>query len=367
MISGILPVVAKKFNLLKYTTAAAVIAVITLPLWLLRDFLSAANVALAYVLATLVIAIWLGTGPSLLAVAASFLAFNFFLIRPFYTLVVEDPRELIDLFIYLLVAVIVGQLAAYARQQAQQAQRSHTLEEADKLKTALLHAVSHDLRTPLTIIKTSASSLRAHYQRLTVEEQLEMVETIESEADRLNQLVGNLLDMSRLKAGAMILNKEWNSLAEIAGDVAARAWQRHQTEQVRLCFSDDLPLVLCDYGLVLQALANVVDNVLRYEAADSQVEIRGVSHKGEVRLAIINHGPDIPDGEKEQIMEPFYHGPDGHIGLGLAISQGIIELHGGRLWVEDTPGGGATFVLALPLAITHPTLRSLPTTSETLC
>lgn len=347
----------KKINLSKYMTAGVVVAAITLPLWLLQEVLTLANFSLLYLLAIVVTAVWLGTGPSLLAGGVSFLFFNFFLLRPFYTLTVDDPRELLDLIIFLLVGLITGQLASYARRQAQKAvelsiraQRSRSLEEADKLKTALLHAVSHDLRTPLTIIKTSASSLRAHYERLPVEQQLEMVQTIESEADHLNQLVGNLLDMSRLKAGAMVLNKEWNALAEIAGDVAARAWERSREERVRLTFDDDTPLVLCDYGLLMQALSNIVENVLRYEPADSQVEIRGTYNEREVGLVIVNHGSDIPDSEKEQIMEPFHHGADGHLGLGLAISQGIIELHGGRLWVEDTPGGGASFVFHLPLA-----------------
>lgn len=446
---------------LNYLTSLLLIGLITLVLWLLRDRLSLENFSLIYLLAIFLLAIWLGTGPSLFAAALSFMSFNFFLIRPYYTLYVEDSRDLIDLLIFLVVAVVTGQLTAYARRQAQnarqlaveeailyqlssafnqltthqeiyatlrqviredlqaievnimpeitesivsvgattpvyvllqagdhiygtvqaqfhtvtneahirllracvvqaamalqrinlttRAQQSQTLEEADKLKTALLQAVSHDLRTPLTIIKTSASNLRTLQNQLTAQQQLEMVNAIDQEVDHLNELVGNLLDMSRLKAGAMVINSDWYALAEIANDAAARAWQRSSQERIRLNFADDLPLARYDYGLMLQALTNIVDNVLRYEPEGQQVEIRGEADAHELRWVIINHGPAIPEAEKQRIMEPFYHGPDGHVGLGLAISQGIVEAHRGRMWIEDTMGGGATFIIALPL------------------
>lgn len=439
--------------------AVGLVILVTIPLWRIRDALTLANFSLIYLLLTLVIAVWLGTVPSLVAAFVSFFCFNFFLIKPYYTLTVADPRELLDLFIFLLVALITGQLTAYARQQAEAArhrakeqnilyelssafnrlndrqdiyqtlqavvqenlpiidcailsaretsppdanqttvyllisagdqvygtmqvaflaspsesqqrflmacvvqaamalqrielaesvQRSRVVEEADRLKTTLLHAVSHDLRTPITIIKTAASNLQALRGQLSPQEKQEMTQVIEQEADRLDRLVGNLLDMSRLQAGALVLHEDWIALSEIAGDVAALAWQRHHTARIRLDFPDELPLVRCDHGLMLQALSNITDNVLRYEPGQSQVEIRGSFDAQEVRLSVINHGPTISPEEKERIMKPFYHGEDGQVGLGLAISKGIVEAHHGRIWVEDTPGGGATFVIALP-------------------
>jgi two-component system sensor histidine kinase KdpD len=444
-----------------YFSAVAMVAVVTCPLWLLRTSLTWANISLVYVLAILGLAIWLGTGPSLLAAVASFFTSEFFLLEPLYRFAVSDPREFLDLCVYLIVAILAGQLGAYARRQAdvahrradeqkllfslssafnrvadqegvfdtlqqvvteqfdarevsilpgaseviasakaqqaiscvllavedsiygtvrvafdstpsaeqsrllaacvlqaamalqrielaKQAQRSLGFEEADRLKTALLHAVSHDLRTPITIIKTSASNLHALHHRLSEEERMEMIETIESEIDQLNRMVGNLLDLSRLQAGALAINKDWNALSDIAGDVAARAWERYRAERVRIVFPADLPLVRFDYGLMLQALGNVVENALRYEPDSSQIEIRGDPLPAEVRLLVVDHGPSIPPAERERIMEPFYHRENGHIGLGLAISKGIVEAHHGRIWVEGTPGGGATFVLALP-------------------
>jgi two-component system, OmpR family, sensor histidine kinase KdpD len=445
----------------RYPVAVLMVAVVTWPLWLLHASLTWANISLIYVLLILGLAIWLGTGPSLLAAVVSFFASEFFLLKPLYSFAVSDPREFLDLCVYLVVAMLAGQLGAYARRQAhvarrradeqrllfslssafnrvadregvfdtfkqvvaeqldareisilpdtseviapgkapqaiscvllavedsvygtvrvvfdstpsaeqsrlltacvlqaamalrrielaEQAQRSLGFEEADRLKTALLHAVSHDLRTPITIIKTSASSLYALHHRLSEEERMEMIETIESETDHLNRMVGNLLDLSRLQAGVLAINKDWNALSDIVGDVAARAWERYRAERIRIVFPADLPLLRFDYGLMLQALGNVVENALRYEPDSSQIEIRGDPLPTEVRLLVVNHGPTIPPAERERIMEPFYHQEHGHVGLGLAISKGIVEAHHGRIWVEDTPGGGATFVLALP-------------------
>jgi two-component system sensor histidine kinase KdpD len=445
--------------LLFSSVAAGLVLLVTLPLWRIRDALTLANFSLIYLLLTLVVAVWLGTTPSLVAAFVSFFCFNFFLIRPYYTLTVKDPRELIDLFIFLLVALITGQLAAYARRQAEMAhnrareqnilyelssafnrlndreeiyqtlqtvveenlpilscvvlpsvetvpadgrqttiylligtkeqiygtfradfaeppvegqrrflmacvvqaamalqridlaedvQRSRAIEEADRLKTTLLHAVSHDLRTPITIIKTAASNLLSLREQISVAEKQEMTRVIEQEADALDQLVGNLLEMSRLQAGALKLHEDWADFSEIAGDVAAKAWQSNHATRIRLVFPEEMPLVRCDQGLMLQALSNITNNALRYEPPTSQVEIRSDFDDQAVRLLVVNHGPTIPAEEKAHIMEPFYRGDNGQVGLGLAISEGIVLAHQGRIWVEDTPGGGATFVMALP-------------------
>lgn len=458
-----------------YALSALLLVPVTSGLWLVRDALTLANFSLIYILLILVIAVWLGLGPALLAAIGSFFSFNFFLIRPYYTLAVEDPRELIDLIIFLLVASIASQVAAYARRQAaaarlradeqrilhrlsstfnrltrpeeirevleqvlreslqaeevvllpegipvtgrealkdntttylllevpgrifgtlrvtfaappdesrsrllmactvqaamalqrielaQLAQRSQTLEEADRLKTALLRAVSHDLRTPITIVKSSSSNLRALGERLSPAERQDLVQIIEDEIDNLDRLVGDLLDLSRLQAGALVLHRRWNSLSEIVGDVAARVWQLNRAERIVLALPEEMPPVYCDHVLLVRALSNITENAVRYEPEASQVVVTGSCAPGEARIVIENHGPTIPDEEKSRILEPFYQGRiDGagngntHAGLGLAIAQGIVEAHGGRLWVDDTAGGGATFIVALPLGNGEP-------------
>ncbi len=451
----------------RYVSGALLVLGVTALLVLLRETLTIANFASVYLLTVLVAAMFLGTGPSLVAVLVSFLCLNFFLIKPYYTLSVADPRDVLDLFIFLIVAALAGQLAAHANRQtsdarrraheqdilyeltstfnqltdrpkvyetlskfleqdlaarqseivqsnqgdalersadlntlllplragernygalrisfekpptpsqlrlvtacavqmsmalqrielAQRAQQSKTFEEADRLKTALLHAVSHDLRTPITIIKTSASNLLNLHATLPEDERIETIRAIENEADQLNKMVGNLLDLSRLKAGALQINSQWNSLEEVAGDVAARVWQLTHQERIKLVFPDELPLVRFDHGLILEALTNLVENSLRYAPAGSQVEIianvrENCGRPAEVRLSVVNHGPNVSLQEREGMFEPFHPGKGGNIGLGLAIARGILEAHQGRLWLEDTPGGGATFVFSLPV------------------
>jgi len=449
----------KSSHLQRLLLPIILLAVSTIGAWLVRDILTLPNFTMIYLLIVLIIAIRRGIGMAFVAAFVSFLCLNYFLVRPYYTFIVADPRELLDLLVFLIVATLAGQLGARVRQQAdearqqayeqeilyrltqsfnqlttregvfeslthmmqhdlaarsvyilpyanpaevkdqtihyillqannqiyatlcvafdtpqmahqlrllntcalqaamalyrieltERARKSQQFEESDRLKTAILHAVSHDLRTPITIIKTSASNLRQLGDRLPPEERLETAETIEHEADQLNKLVGNLLDMSRLNAGALTLNSRPNSLEEVAGDVAARAWQLSGQERIKISFPDDIPLVNLDYGLLLQALTNLVDNSLRYEPSGSQIEIRGTLQENEARLMVINHGETIPAEERSHIMEPFYRGKDGHVGLGLPIAKGIVEAHHGRLWVEETPGGGETFIIALPL------------------
>jgi two-component system sensor histidine kinase KdpD len=442
-----------------YSAALAAVAAVTLLSYLLRERLTLANFTMFYFLLVLVVAVRAGTMPAFVTAFVSFVCINFFLIPPYYSLWIADPREVIDLCVFLIVAAIAGRLAALARHRAELARqrareqdilyrltrafnqltrnsevyealrgalcedfgaiqvdilpsaspaprddgvthyyllqsgeriygtarvafgqtpaqpqtdlvntcvslaamaleridlaeragRSEQFEEADKLKTAILRAVSHDLRTPITIIKTSASNLRSLHDRLTPQEEAEITETIEHEADQLDRLVGNLLDMSRLNAGALSLNRHPNALEEVVGDVAARVYQLTNAERITICFPEDMPLVPFDYGLLLQAVTNLVENALRYEPPDGKIDICAELRQGEAWLKIINHGQTIPDTMKAHIMEPFYHGHGGRTGLGLPIAKGILEAHGGRLWVEDTPGTGATFVLALPL------------------
>jgi two-component system sensor histidine kinase KdpD len=170
---------------------------------------------------------------------------------------------------------------------SERAQRSKSFEEADKLKTALLHAVSHDLRTPLTVIKTSASNLLNLHQTVGETERVEMLKMIDHQADQLNTMVGDLLDISRLKAGALQIKSEWNSLEEVTGDVAAEVFARTKEERITIQVPDDMPLVLFDYGLLRQALSNLVENSLRYEPPKGCIEILGQCDDGKDSMALM--------------------------------------------------------------------------------
>lgn len=330
-------------------SSLAAVAVTTFVLWLLRDTLTVANTSLIYALLVLMIAVRFGSGVSMWAAAACFLCINFFLLRPFYTFIVADPREVVDLLVFLLVAVIAGQLASRAKQQASQLEQSKVVEASDQLKTAILHAVSHDLRTPLTIIRSSAENLMQLGDKLSPDERHELVESIDRESRALNTMIGQLLDMSRLQAKAMPITLDWNSLEEVAGDAAAQTYERLGVKRLKLKFPEDMPLVRFDYGLLLRAVSNLIDNALRYEPENQKIELRGQTVPGEARLMVVNHGPPIPQDQREVLFQPFVTGHGGQLGLGLAIARGVVEAHKGRIWAEDTAGGGTTFVIALPV------------------
>jgi two-component system sensor histidine kinase KdpD len=236
------------------------------------------------------------------------------------------------------------------RQQEERAQ-ARALAETDRLRTALLNSVSHDLRTPLSSIKASASSLLDPTVEWSPQQRREFLETIDQETDRLTRLVHNLLDMSRIEAGALDPRLVETALPDITGPVVRLA--RSKTSQpIEVDIPDDLPAVLVDPVRLDQVLTNLLDNARRY-ADDKPVTVQGRAVDGRVELRVVDHGPGIPEAERERVFDQFYRlrrngrtPPDG-TGMGLAISRGIVEALGGTIRVEGTPGGGATFVVSL--------------------
>jgi two-component system, OmpR family, sensor histidine kinase KdpD len=244
-------------------------------------------------------------------------------------------------------------LAVEQGQQEEQRNRALALQETDRLRTALLNSVSHDLRTPLASIKASASSLLDREVRWSDAERDEFLATINTEADRLTRLVHNLLDMSRIEAGALDPRLVESSLAEVVGPVVRRA-RAASRQRVDVDVPDELPPVLVDPVRLDQVLTNLLDNARTYAAA-SPVQVVARRAGDAVELRVVDHGPGIPAPERERVFDQFYRlkgggrRPEG-TGMGLAICRGIVQAHGGSLRVETTPGGGASFVLTLPVS-----------------
>jgi two-component system sensor histidine kinase KdpD len=244
-------------------------------------------------------------------------------------------------------------LAVEQGQQEEQRNRAVALQETDRLRTALLNSVSHDLRTPLASIKASASSLLDREIRWTDTERDEFLAIINTETDRLTRLVHNLLDMSRIEAGALDPRLVESSVGEVVGPVVRRA-RAASRQRVDVDVPEELPPVLVDPVRLDQVLTNLLDNTRSYAAGGPvQVVVRPVG--GTVELRVVDHGPGIPGPERERVFDQFYRlkgggrRPEG-TGMGLAICRGIVEAHDGTLLVETTPGGGATFVLTLPVS-----------------
>jgi len=233
------------------------------------------------------------------------------------------------------------------------------LQRTDALRAALLSSVSHDLRTPLSSIKAAASSLLQEEVQWDDEARRSFALSIESEADRLNRLVANLLDMSRIESGALKPEKEWYPIDELIHDVLGRMQPVLEGRSIRTDLPDDLPPVKLDYLQIDQVLTNLIENALRYTPAGSPIEI-GVQAIGDrMIISIADHGPGIPAADRERVFDKFYRVMETQTartigsGLGLAVSRGLVEAHGGRIWVENRKGGGAIFRFTLPLEKTE--------------
>ncbi|MFD5749626.1 ATP-binding protein [Streptomyces sp. NPDC127033] len=250
-------------------------------------------------------------------------------------------------------------LAAFATQAAVvldrqrlvgEAEQARALAEGNRIRTALLAAVSHDLRTPLAGIKAAVSSLRSDDVEWSDEDQAELLEGIEHGADRLDHLVGNLLDMSRLQTGTVTPLMREIDLDE----VVPMALGGVPENSVELDIPESLPMVSVDPGLLERAVANIVENAVKYSPEGRRVTVAASALGARVEVRVVDRGPGVPEDAKERIFEPFQrHGdaPRGAgVGLGLAVARGFVDAMGGTLAAEDTPGGGLTMVLTLSAA-----------------
>ncbi len=230
------------------------------------------------------------------------------------------------------------------------------LRRTDALRAALVSSISHDLRTPLTSIKAAASSLLQSDVQWDDEARQSFAQSIEREADRLNCLVENLLDMSRIEGGALRPEKEWYPIDELLHDVLDRLQIPLRQRRVSLDVPYNLPPVQLDYLMIDQVLTNLVENALRYTPPGSPLEIAVRASATEVLISFADRGPGIPPGDLERIFDKFYRVLDrardaAGSGLGLSVCRGLVEAHGGRIWAKNRPEGGALFCFTLPL---HP-------------
>lgn len=510
-----------------YALALVGVALATVFIGLVLGRVQMANISMLYLIAVLAAAVAFGSGPAILASVAAFLAFDWFFVKPYFSITVADPDEWLTLLLFLLTAFVTGQLAAAQRQRAREAQErereavvlydvtrimsepdldqalrtvatrlcdelglvavvidltdrvlpavhtavgdpqairsiqsrnavaSHILSDgpapsarsrgrpgtwrrivppsrtrprsdaklyrvtvagteqragtlsliqssaspgfgpsddrllsavgvqlglaverarlrreateaeifrrADELKTALLNAVSHDLRTPLASIITAAGSLRQEDVTWTDEDRRDLARDIEQEALRLNRIVGNLLDLSRLEAGGLRPEKSWYDLGALIDDVIGRLRQVTSQHLLIVDIPEDLPPVPLDYVAIDQVVSNLIENAVRYTPLSTEIRITARRAGPAVRVEVADRGPGIPPAALPRLFEPFFRiataapGWRG-TGLGLAVAKGLIEAHGGVIWVENRPDGGACFGFTLPLDAT--TLRS---------
>jgi two-component system sensor histidine kinase KdpD len=269
------------------------------------------------------------------------------------------------------------QLGAYVTKAASSIERALFAEEAsqaeilratEKLQTALLNSISHDLRTPLASITGVLSSLRMEDGLIDAETRHELVETAFGEAERLNRLVGNLLDMTRLESGSLKISLQPCDVQDVIGSALNALTTRLDGHPVRVDVSPDLPMVPIDYVLINQVLINLLDNAAKYSPENGLIEIHGYQKGEVVQIDVEDQGPGIPEEDLDRIFEKFYRVKRfEHVvgtGLGLSICKGIVEVHGGKIWAENRPEGGGKLAFTLPikpsrLVLQEPEVQSL--------
>jgi two-component system sensor histidine kinase KdpD len=243
-------------------------------------------------------------------------------------------------------------LAIERAQLADEAQQTQVRMETERLRNSLLSSVSHDLRTPLATITGAATTILENGANLNDRTRRGLLESVREEAERLNRLVQNLLEMTRLESGALQLRKEWHPLEEVIGAALGRLAKELADRRVETRVPPDLPLVPIDDVLVEQVLVNLLDNAVKYTPGGSPIRIMATSTGEAITVEVADRGPGLPRGEEDKVFEKFYRGvPGGRgAGLGLAICQGIVKAHGGNIWAQNLPEGGVAFLFTLPLA-----------------
>jgi two-component system sensor histidine kinase KdpD len=232
---------------------------------------------------------------------------------------------------------------------ADQAEQARIRVETEQLRNTLLSSVSHDLRSPLATITGAASALLDDSATIAEQSRRELTQSIYDESERLNLLVRNLLDMTRLESGAMQVNKEPQALEEVVGYALDRMEHPLAGREVRVSLPPDLPLVPLDGVLMAQVLINLLENAVKYTSPDTPIDISAWPEGGAVVVEVADRGPGLPPGEEAFIFEKFHRAANGAsgAGLGLAICRAIVEAHGGRMWAANRDGGGAAFRFTL--------------------
>jgi len=369
-----------------YVTAVLAISAATGALKLFRSHINPTTVALALLLVILFVATRFGSRPAVLASVAGVFCFNFFFLPPVGTLTIADPDNWIALLVFLITAVTAGELSARARHRAEEAEagrkeierlytelrdaferasEAEALRRSERLKSALLDAVTHDIRTPLTSIKASVTTLldesRTEKNKevtLNAEGRREMLEVIDEEADRLNRFVESLVELARIEAGQLELRRRWGTIEEIVAAALARAEPLTRSHQVIVSIDKDLPVVRVDARAVAEVVYTLLDNAAKYSPAATSIKVTaGQFDDATLKLAVEDEGEGIPTALRERVFDKFFRATHMNpasmrsgMGMGLAIARGIVEAHGGRIWIESTSRGRGTRVaLTLPL------------------
>jgi two-component system sensor histidine kinase KdpD len=370
--------------------AALSVGVSTLLLKIVGSHVNAATVSLALLLNVLFIATRWGSLPALAASILAMLCFNFFFLPPLGTFTIAATDNWVALVAFLVTAITAGQLSASAKRRAEEAEagkreierlyaelrdaferasHAEALRQSEKLKSALLDAVTHDLRTPLTSIKASITTLLDEVRGrlngeppvlLDAESRVEMMQIIDEESDRLSHFISGLIELARIEAGELQLRRRWGAVDEIISTALSRAEPITRHHRVELDVERELPGVRVDERAVSEVVYTLIDNAAKYSPQGSTIRISAArAGEGLIKMGVEDEGQGIPDNLREQVFDKFFRATrDGDVrtrqptgtGMGLAIAKGIVEAHEGRIWIESGRNDKGTRVMfTLPI------------------
>jgi len=322
-----------------------------------RDLVALPDLVMIYVAVIMVAAAFFGRGPALVASALSVGAYDFVCVPPYYTLAIAESRHAVTFVMMFVVGLLVSELVARVRRHAEEAESATLRAHTEEMRSSLLSAVSHDLRTPLAVITGAATTLRDQGDKLDVAERAELLETVCEEAERLERLVRNLLDMTRLEAKGMKVKREWIPVEEIVGSALTRLERWLEGRAIVTRLPPDLPLLSVDPVLLEQVFVNLFENAAKHTPPGSAIDVTARRVDGAVEIVVADRGPGFPAGDELRIFEKFHRGRGTSApgaGLGLAIVRGVIEAHGGTVTASNRTGGGAEMRVLLPIVGTPP-------------
>jgi K+-sensing histidine kinase KdpD len=374
-----------------YATAVLGIFVVTALLEPVRLQISETTVALSLLLVVLFVTTVWGSRPASVASVAGMLCFNYFFLPPVGNLTIADPENWVALIAFLAIALTAGQLSARLKRRAEEAEggrqeitrlynelndafekasHAEALKQSEKLKSALLDAVTHDIRTPLTSIKASVTTLLDEQSGdsrnetsavLNEEMRRDMLEVINEETDRLNHFVEGMLELAKIEAGEINFRRQWDAVEEIINAAIARAEPRLREHKIRVEIEKDLPVIRVDSRAVAEVIYTLIDNAAKYSPPDSTILIAAKRYKdARIIVAVEDEGQGVPPELRERVFDKFFRAtrdgdtggggasPQGS-GVGLSIAKGIVEAHDGKIWISDGRKGGARFEFTLPI------------------
>lgn len=359
-------------KLLRFGVSVAAVLLVTLGLESVSEHINPTTIALAFLLVVLASATFLGRNPALLSSLVAMLCFNYFFLPPVRTWTISDPQNLIAWAAFTITALVAGELSEYASRRARESERlyeelqtafksateAEALKQSEKLKSALLDAVTHDLRTPLTSIKASVTTLLdSEGGHRTIElkgpERAEFLDIINEETDRLNGFIEGMVQLARVEAGSANASGTISNIEEIITIALERAEAVIAEHNLVVNLEKELPLIRVDARAIAEAVYNLVENAAKYSAVGSTITIDASSHASNVLISVTDEGKGIPVEMRERVFEKFLRLDGEHtegLGLGLAIVRGIVEAQNGTIKVDSGDGGvGTKITLTLPV------------------